>query len=234
MSELIQQFPHLLVASPLLALMAAYAAGVMVSAEPCLYTVIPITVGFIGARSEGSRIRAFVLSLLYVLGLATTYTALGLAAALTGSLFGQMSANPWVNLVLANILIALGLSMLDVFELPSFGAHAAGPRRGRGALTAYVLGLSSGFVAGPCTAAVLGMLLTFAATSGNVIYGGLLLFVFSIGMGTLLLAAGTFAGVLSSLPKPGPWMAKIRHFFGYVIIAAAEYFLIMAGKLMLQ
>jgi len=234
MSDIVQQFPAFLSASPLLALAAAYAAGVLTSAEPCLYTVLPITVGFIGARAEGSRLRALGLSGLYVLGIATTYTTLGLVAAATGSLFGSMSANPWASLILANILLALGLSMLDVFELPSFGTSGPSRVRGNNALTAYVLGLSSGFVVGPCTAAVLGTLLTFAASSGNIAWSGLLLFTFSTGLGTLILAAGTFAGVLSSLPRPGPWMTRIRRFFGYVVLGAAEYFLVSAGKLMIQ
>lgn len=230
MSELLDTLPQYVQTAPHLAFIAAYLGGLLASAEPCLYTVIPITVGFIGARARGSRRTAFLLSLVYVLGLATTYTALGLVAATTGSLFGRVSANPWVNIALANILLLLGLSMLDVFSLPRLGfSGQAGGNKGA-FLTAYGLGLTSGFVAGPCTAAALGILLAFAATSGNALYGGSLLFVFSLGLGTLILVAGTFVGVLTSLPKPGPWMEKIRRFFGWFTIAVAEYFLINGGR----
>jgi len=94
------------------AVLAAYLGGVLASFTPCVYPVIPITVAYIGARSSSSRTKGFLLSIIYVLGMAAVYTALGGFAALTGKLFGQIQTNPWVFLIIANICIFMGLSML--------------------------------------------------------------------------------------------------------------------------
>jgi len=104
--------------SALLAYLAVYVGGVLVSFTPCTYPVAPLTVAFIGARSSGSRSKGFFLSLVYVFGMSLTYTAIGAVAALTGKLFGQVQSNPWVFFIMANICILMGLSMLDAFTLP--------------------------------------------------------------------------------------------------------------------
>jgi thiol:disulfide interchange protein DsbD len=102
----------------ILAYAAAYLGGVLMSFTPCVYPMIPITIAFIGAHSSGSKVKGLLLSIVYVLGMSVTYTALAATAALTGKLFGQIQANPWTNFFVANICILMGLSMLDVFVLP--------------------------------------------------------------------------------------------------------------------
>ena len=104
--------------SMLLAFAAAYLGGVLVSFTPCMYPLIPITVSYIGAQGKVSKATGFFLSLLYVLGTSVTYTVLGSVAGITGSLFGGLQTNPWVNLIVANVFILMGLAMLDVFFLP--------------------------------------------------------------------------------------------------------------------
>ena len=94
------------------------------------------------------------------------------------------------------------------------------------------MGLASGFVAAPCTAPVLGTLLIYVGSSGNVVYGASLLFVFALGLGFLLLLLGTFAGLVTSLPKAGAWMDTIKKAFGFLMILVGEYFLIQMGRLM--
>ena len=101
-----------------LAFLAAYLGGVFVSFTPCVYPVVPITIAFIGAHGSGSKMKGFVLSCIYVLGMSVTFTALGAVAALTGKLFGQIQTNPWTYFIVANICIFMGLSMLEVFVLP--------------------------------------------------------------------------------------------------------------------
>src|SRR3989338_11003481 len=113
-----ENIEQLIATNPLLAFVAVFAAGVLVSFTPCVYPVIPLTLGYIGARSAGNRWKGFTLSLVYVLGMALTYAVLGAFAALTGRLFGQISANPWTYFVVANMCLLLGFSMLGVFELP--------------------------------------------------------------------------------------------------------------------
>jgi thiol:disulfide interchange protein DsbD len=216
-----------------LAYLAVYLGGILVSFTPCIYPVAPITVAFIGSHSGGSRFKGFLLSVLYVLGMAITYTILGGVAALSGKLFGQIQANPWVNIVIANLCIFMGLSMLDVFSLPSRNPQfitRVQPRRNRkGILGSFLIGAASGLVIGPCTAPVLFVLLGYVASRQSFFFGMTLLFFFAFGMGTILILLGTFAGVLANMPKSGAWMNRISHVCGWILLAMGEYFLIMAG-----
>ncbi len=216
-----------------LAYLAVYLGGVLVSFTPCVYPVIPITVAYIGAQSSGSKLKGFVLSIFYVLGMALAYTFLGSFAALTGKLFGQIQTNPWTFFIIANLCILLGLSMLEVFTLPlpSFLTRFQPGERKKGLLGSFLVGAAAGFVLGPCTAPVLAVLLSFVATRQNIIFGMGLLFVFAFGMGTLLIILGTFTGLLANVPKAGAWMVRIKKIFGWILVGMGEYFLITAGKL---
>lgn len=234
MANFLQGLEGYLGASPFLAFIAVFLGGVLTSFTPCVYPMIPITIAYIGGRSGGSRLKGFSLSIFYVIGIAVTYSALGAFAALTGKFFGSASTNPIIYLAVGNIFILLGLSMLDAFTIP-IPSFLAGRRTGNksgGRIGAFLVGLLAGTVAAPCTAPVLGVVLTFVAAKQQVVYGVSLLFVFSIGLGTLLIIAGTFAGFMSSLPKSGNWSVIIKKLFGWLMIAAGEYFLITAGKLM--
>jgi thiol:disulfide interchange protein DsbD len=215
-----------------LAYIAAYLGGVLVSFTPCMYPMIPITVSFVGSRENKSRSSGFFLSLLYVLGTSVTYTALGILAGFTGGFFGEIQTNPWTNLVLANIFIFMGLSMLDVFfiPLPRIFNSPLFTTQIKGALGAFLLGIASGLIMSPCSAPVLAVLLSYVATKQNIFFGMSLLFVFAFGMGTILLAVGTFTGFLTNIPKSGPWMVWIQKGFGYIFIALGEYYLVTAGR----
>jgi cytochrome c-type biogenesis protein len=217
----------------ILAYLAAYLGGVFVSFTPCMYPVVPITIAFIGAHGSASKVKGFVLSIIYVLGMALTYTALGAIAALTGKLFGQIQTNPWTYFIVANICILMGLSMLEVFMLPMWtpGFLIKAQPKKKGLLSSFFVGAMSGLVMGPCTTPVFAVLLSYVATSQNIIFGMSLLFVFALGMGTLLIVLGTFAGLLTNMPKSGIWMTRISHISGWILLAAGEYFLIQAGSL---
>jgi cytochrome c-type biogenesis protein len=220
--------------SVLLAFLAAYLGGLIISFTPCTYPLIPVTVGFIGAQGATSKLRGFLLSLFYVTGLAVMYAALGAIAALSGRLFGQMQTTPLIYFIMANILLIMGLSMLDVFKITlpipqKILKYSGGGKKGF--ITSFLLGVASGFVIGPCTAPVLGVLLGFVALKTHVLLGIGLLFVFAFGMGTLLIIVGTFTGIISSLPRSGAWMTIITRVFGVILIGAAEYFLYTAGTL---
>ncbi len=233
MEGFLQGLEGYLSASPLLAYIAVFLGGVLTSFTPCVYPMIPITIAYIGGRSGESRLKGLSLSIFYVIGMAATYSALGAFAALTGKLFGSASTNPILYLIVANIFIFLGLSMLDVFTLPipSFFTSRQPGKKSGGYLGAFLVGLLAGTVAAPCTAPVLGVVLTFVAAKQSVLYGITLLFIFSIGLGTLLIIVGTFAGLMSSLPKTGTWSVVIKKFFGWVMIGTGEFFLVQAGIL---
>jgi len=218
--------------SALLAYLAVYIGGVLVSFTPCVYPVIPISVAYIGGQATGSRFKGFVLAIFYVLGIAVTYTIMGSIAAFTGHLFGQIQTNPLTYFIVANICILMGLSMLEVFTIPvpRFMGKVQPTERRKGLLGSFLLGTASGLVIGPCTAPVLGVLLSYVATQQNIVYGTSLLFVFAFGMGTTLILAGTFASLLTNMPKAGGWMVIIQKTFGWIFLAMGEYFLILSGR----
>jgi len=221
--------------SPLTFLLV-YAAGVLTSFTPCVYPLIPITIGFVGARSAGSRSKSFLLSLSYVLGLALVYTGLGIFAAFTGKLFGSINSHPLTLILVSNMYILLALAMLDVFHINfTHKAHhhikgSAVQRGERDFLAGFLIGASSAFVAGPCTAPVLGALLVGIGSGQNAFLGAILMFIFALGLGSLLLLLGTFAGLAAHLPRSGAWLKAVKVLFALVLLGAGEYFLIQAGK----
>lgn len=231
MENLLGNIELYLKASIIMSFVAAFMGGLLVSFTPCVYPMIPITASFVGSRNVGgSKLKGFLLSLFYVIGVAVTYSALGVFAAITGRLFGQISTNPYAYFILANIVIVLGLAMLDVFQIPVF-APKKEIKRG-GYVGIFIIGLCSGFIAGPCTTPVLGVLLAYVASTKNIMLGGSLLFVFAFGMSILLIMIGTFSGVLATLPKSGEWMVKIKKVLGILMIGLGEYFLIKMGQLL--
>ncbi|MEW6333733.1 MAG: cytochrome c biogenesis protein CcdA [Thermodesulfobacteriota bacterium] len=219
----------------LLAYIAVYLGGVLVSFTPCIYPLIPITVAFIGANGRGSKSRGFVMAVMYVLGMAFTYTFLGVFAALSGKLFGQIQSNPWTYFIVGNLCIIMGLSMMDLFSLrirtPDFVTRVQLQKNVPGLMGSFLVGAASGFVISPCTAPALAVVLGYVATQQNVAFASSLMFVFALGMGTLLILLGTFAGLLAGLPRSGAWMARVSHLFGWVLLGTGEYFLISAGML---
>ena len=232
--NLINNLSAYLQGSVILAFVAAYLGGLVISFTPCTYPLIPVTVGFIGAQGSSSKLRGFFLSLCYVVGLAITYAALGAVAALTGKLFGQLQTTPLVYLIMANICLIMGLAMLDVFRIsipvPQKILQYSGGGK-KSFISSLLLGMASGFVIGPCTAPALGVLLGFVALKNHVLLGIGLLFTFACGMGTLLILIGTFAGIIAALPRSGAWMTAVNRVFGVILIGAAEYFLYIAGSL---
>ncbi len=218
----------------LLAYPIVFLGGVLVSFTPCVYPVIPITVTYIGSQSGGSKARAFSLSLVYVCGLALTYAILGMLASLTGQIFGTLQMNPWTQFFIANVCLLFGLAMLDVINipLPYFLSRLAPKTKRKGFLGAFIVGMASGMVAGPCTAPALGVLLAFVATKQSIFFGASLMFVFALGMSMLLIVIGTFTGLLTAIPKAGAWTMKIKKIFGWILILVAEYFLIQMGKML--
>jgi len=226
-------------ASSLLAYPAAFVAGLLISFTPCVYPVIPIQLGFIGgqtatAEARGGRLnwRGFKLSVLFVTGMSAVYAALGAFASLTGSLFGIWAASPWTYVLVGNVILALALSMLDVFPLPTpqFLSGWNPGRKGNGYFSALLVGAASGLIVGPCTAPALGAALAYVGTRGNVAFGTSVLFVFAFGMGAVMILLGTFGGALAALPRSGQWMVRAKQVFGVAMILVAEYLLIQAGQ----
>lgn len=218
--------------NPLVAVALLFAAGLVTSTNPCIWPMIPITIGTITGMGPQSRRRTIALTLTYVAGLAMFYAILGLIAGLTGSLFGTISANRWSRLVLANLLLLFALVMLDVIpmRLPARLTSWAGSLGGGSYPAVFLLGATSGIVAAPCGAPAFAIVLTWVGSTRSGVLGFVYLFVFSLGMSAVLLIVGIFSGTFSKLPKPGPWMAWIKKAAGVVLLLMAEYYFIKVGQ----
>ncbi len=202
------------------ALALIFLGGVLTSLTPCVYPLIPITVGIFGARHAERRSKAAALSATYVLGIASMYSSLGVVAALTGRAFGQTLGNPWVVIPVALLFTALAASLFGAFKLalPSALTARLTKRRGAGFTSAFVMGMVAGIVAAPCTGPVLGGVLAWVAGKRNVALGVMLLFDYALGMGLLFFLIGTFS---LALPRSGRWMEIVESFFGVAILAVA-------------
>lgn len=225
--------------APLVAIPLVFAAGVLTSLTPCVYPMIPMTAAIIGgqvANAALSRGRVVALTMTYVVGLAMVYALLGLAAGLSGTMFGSISTNPWASFVMANLLIAFALMMLDVIPVPipqRLLQRAASVGEGGRFGGTFLMGAASGLVAAPCGAPVMGAVLTWVASTQSALLGFLYLFVFSLGMCTVLVAVGLSAGAIGKLPRAGMWMVWIKRLFAAVMLGVAEYYLFTMGQLLI-
>jgi thiol:disulfide interchange protein DsbD len=207
--------------------LASFGFGFMTSLTPCVYPMIPITLSIFGARGENvSRRRALLLATSYVVGMGVMYAILGVAIALLSSAadFGTQLAHPALVLPLVALFVALAASMFGAFELslPASLQSRLSQVGGKGLGGAFAMGLVGGLIAAPCTGPFLAGLLAYVSTTGSVLGGGSLLFVYALGMGVLFWVIAAFA---LSLPKSGPWMESVKSVGGIALLWAALYFL---------
>jgi thiol:disulfide interchange protein DsbD len=223
---LAQKLRNALAKGSWIALLIVFIAGFLTSFTPCVYPMIPITIGFITGASRG-RVSGFIISLFFVLGIAIVYSTLGLIAALSGGIFGSALQSAPVLLVIAAVFLAMGASMLGAFNLtlPSGFQTKLQSRRRGGWIGAVMMGGITGLVASPCVGPVLVVLLTWVAQVGRPLYGFTLLFVFAVGLGVLFMILGSFVGALKSLPRAGAWMDTVKHYFGWIFLGLAVFYL---------
>ncbi|MBN1656195.1 MAG: thioredoxin family protein [Deltaproteobacteria bacterium] len=207
-----------------LALGLTFVAGLATSLTPCVYPMIAITVSVFGAHKAKNKAEGALLSTAFVLGIAALFTPLGLFAATTGGLFGSLLSSPIVLLGLAILFLVLAASMFGAFELdlPLGLKNKLARVGGLGIKGAFLLGLVCALVAAPCTGPILGFLLTWIGTTGNILFGAVSLFAYAMGLGLLFWLVGTFS---INLPKSGPWLEWVRSAFGIVMVVAAGYYL---------
>jgi thioredoxin:protein disulfide reductase len=207
-----------------LVLLSIFVIGLGLNLTPCVYPVIPLTVGFFGGQAPGNRSRILLLASLYVLGIVVMYATLGVIAALTGKLFGAVLQSPLVLSGIALALVFLSLSMFGLYDvqMPAALLQKAGARTGIPG--AFAMGLLVGVVAAPCVAPFTVGLLTFIAERQSVPLGTLLFGVLGLGLGAPYVALGAFSGSLSRLPRAGSWMDGVKKVFGLLLLAMAAYF----------
>jgi len=203
---------------------AVFLAGLFTSLTPCVYPMLPITVSVVGSQARDRR-QSFWLSLSYVMGLALVYALLGVLAATTGQLFGVVATHPLTLLLMGAFCFAMAAWMLGWLRLPGLSLNLSLPRLVRHpVLGTFLAGACSGLVMAPCTSPVLGMLLMYVASAGNAYWAALLMFVFALGMSALLVLAGTFSGLLASLPRSGQWMNRVKWLMAMMMAGAGTFF----------
>jgi len=203
-----------------------YLGGLALNLTPCVYPLIPITISYFGGQSQGQRGALVIRAIVYVIGMAITYSVVGVAAALTGGLLGSALQNPMVLIFIALVLIALALSMFGLYEIriPQSLAMIGGKNRS-GYIGTLLMGLTVGLIAAPCIGPFVLGLLTYVSDKGDPLFGFLLFFVLALGLGTPFLLLGIFSGAATSLPRSGAWMVWVRNLFGFILIGMAIYFL---------
>ena len=211
--------------SPFYLIILAFLIGIITSFTPCVYPMIPITLGILQTQATTSLWKNFLLAGSYVLGISTIYAILGYVAATTTLIFGQWLNNPWLILFVSLFFIYIAFSMFGYYEIkmPQFLTKRDNVKVKGSFLYSFLFGMISGTVASPCLTPAIAILLGFVAKIGNPILGFFTLFSFALGMGILLLVVGTFSTSLNVLPKAGTWMIEIKKFFGFVLIGMCIY-----------
>ncbi len=200
--------------------------GLLLALTPCVFPMIPILSGIIvGQGKQLTHAQSFVLSLAYVLGMAITYAAAGVAAGLSGALISAALQNPWVLGTFALIFVALSFSMFGFYELqmPNFiqsrFTEASNKIQGGNLIGVFIMGMLSAVIVGPCVAAPLAGALTYIGLTKDWWLGGWALFAMALGMGVPLLLVGWAGGAL--LPRAGAWMNAVKGFFGVMLLGVA-------------
>ncbi|MEJ8568778.1 protein-disulfide reductase DsbD [Elongatibacter sediminis] len=221
---------RLLTENPGRALVAFFIAGILLAFTPCVFPMVPILSGIIAGQGDRlTTMRAFWLSLVYVLAMAVTYTVAGVLAGLFGQNLQAVFQNPWILSAFVAIFIALAFSMFGFFELQLPGrlqtrlSEASGRQQGGQIGGVAIMGFLSALIVGPCVAPPLMAALIVIGASGDAVLGGSALFALSMGMGLPLILFGVSAGKM--VPRAGPWMEAIKQVFGVGLLALAIWML---------
>ena len=219
--------------SSIFILLLFFIFGLLLALTPCIFPMIPILSSIIVSQQGGSEkpnvAQAFFTSLVYVVSMALTYTAVGVIAGLVGADIQTAMQNPWVLTVFAGMFVALAFSLFGYFEIglptswQSKITKVSDDAQGKGILGTAIMGLLSALIVGPCVAPPLGGAVLFISHTGDAFLGGAALFVMSIGMGMPLLLVGIGAGKF--MPKPGGWMTVVSQTFGVMMLGLGIFML---------
>lgn len=208
-------------------LLAFFLAGLGLSFTACMYPLLPIVSSIVVGDKKAGKARAFVLSVVYVQGLALTYTLVGIVAGLTGALLTVWLQQAWVVLAASALMVVLALSMFGLFniQLPnavqSYFQNQSSRLSGGKIVSVFIMGILSALIVGPCVAPPLAFALGYIGQTGDAVLGGLALYTLALGTGVPLIAIGTFGGHI--LPKAGDWMNAVKYAFGFILLAVAVY-----------
>lgn len=201
-------------------ILLVFLGGLMTSLSPCILSMLPVMLGYIGGLEKPSKTKGFITSTSFVLGLAVTFAILGIIASLLGKAFGQIGS-AWIY-ILGFFSIIMGLQLIGVININLPGLQAMPEKKG-GILGSFGVGLLFGLVASPCATPVLAVLMTYVAGQGVLWYGALLLFIYGLGHGAPLIIVGTFTALLKSLPRLQKWGNYVTYLSGSLLILLGLY-----------
>lgn len=211
---------------PLWAIFIAFLGGIISSISPCVLSILPIIIGYIGGYSENKTSKAFTQSLLFVLGLTITLTIVGLIAALAGKVIGSFIGPMWY-ILLAVISIIMGLSLLEVFYIRFPTLIKDMPQNKYGKIfSPIILGMAFGLIATPCSTPILIALVSYVAYQGSIVFGTIMLLAYAFGHGIILLLCGTFTGILKEIGFLRKWTSYITKISGILLILIGIYLII--------
>jgi cytochrome c-type biogenesis protein len=196
METILINIQHIIRTQHGLAFVAVLLGGIVSAASPCVLAAIPLVIGYVGGYSGGSKKKAALFSLVFVLGLSLTFTLLGAAASVMGQILGFMGR--WLYIGLAVIAILMGLQLLGIISVP-LPFQRTREVKSKGLAGAFLLGLLTGTVSSPCATPVLAVILAYVSTQGDMIYGGSLLFTYALGHCALIFVAGLSVGLTESI-----------------------------------
>ncbi|MDJ1183871.1 cytochrome c biogenesis protein CcdA [Roseofilum casamattae] len=219
----IQQFADRLVDTQLdhlnpISIGLIFIAGLLTSLTPCMLSMLPLTVGYIGGSETETRWQAAIQSLWFAAGLATTLALLGLVAAIVGQVYGQVGIG--LPIIVSIIAILMGLNLLEALplQLPASGGTDWISPNFPTSLRSYLLGLTFGLVASPCSTPVLATLLAWISTTGNPLLGSGLLLAYTAGYVSPLVLAGTFTASIKKLLELRQWSGWITPTSGVLLV----------------
>lgn len=214
----------------LLAFITIFFIGLALNLTPCVYPMLSVTVSIFGSQTEKRGGVIFSKALLYVLGIATMYSGLGVAAALSGGLFGAWLQSPAVLAAIGVLFFGLALSMFGLYELqmPHWLTRRLGAGNSTGFFGTYISGLVVGIFAAPCIGPPIIALLAFVGTQGDPLFGFWAFFILSLGLGLPYLVLGTFTGLIQKMPKSGLWMVWVKKVFGVILVGLALFYIGLA------
>jgi len=206
-------------------LFLVFVGGLALNLTPCVYPMIPVTLGYFTSVTGKSRGQTLLHAVSYLLGMAVMYSALGTFAAVTGALFGEMMQNSFVVMFLVLVMIGLSLSMFGFYEirLPASMMRLSSKTYG-GLFGSLFMGLTVGIIAAPCVGPFVIGLLTFVSEKQDPLLGFMLFFLLAVGLGLPLVTLAVFTGSIQSLPRAGEWMVWVRKVFGVILLGMALYF----------
>lgn len=223
MESIFSNIQHIIQNQHGLAFIAVFIGGIISATSPCVLAAIPLIIGYVGGYSGGSKKKAALYSLVFILGLSITFTILGVTASAMGQFLGFMDR--WLYLGLSAIAVLMGLQLMGIIAIP-LPFQKTKEVRTKGLIGAFLLGLLTGTVSSPCATPVLAVILAYVSTQGDVIYGGLLLFVYAIGHCALIFIAGLSIGFTESIVNSKGirnFSLYSKRFSGALLILAGIY-----------